>query len=133
MRHLKNKGKNPNLDELPDPRTAGNAQPTRSGRRFLGTYTCLGGVTWSTDLLPTRTKLNSRAESSAWIASFTRVRGTKFARKFSTSPSSTAITQSRYFDTSAESASGTEIPTPWRTASGAQRDNSSHTEPSSTV
>ncbi len=84
-------------------------------------------------MFPTCTKLNSRAESKAWIASLTRVRGTKFARKFSASPSSTATTQSRYFETSAESASGTEIPTPSRTTSGDQRDNSSHTEPSSAV
>src|SRR6266404_4317682 len=28
-------------------------QLTRSGRRFLGTYTCFGGVTCSSDLLPT--------------------------------------------------------------------------------
>ena len=74
--------------------------------------------------VPTCTKLSSRAESKAWIASFTRVRGTKFARKFSTSPSSTATTQSRYFEIRAESASGTEMPTPSHTTSGAQRDNS---------
>src|SRR5271163_3082613 len=101
--------------------------------RDLGTYATFGGVTWSSDLLPTCTKLNSRAASRAWMASFTRVRGTKFERKLSTSPSSTATTQSRYFETNAESASGTEMPTPSRTTSGAQRDNSSHTDPSSTV
>src|SRR5260221_566325 len=38
-------------------------QLTRSGRRFLGTYTCFGGVSFSSDLLPTCTKLNLCAES----------------------------------------------------------------------
>src|SRR5271166_3910823 len=79
------------------------------------------GVICSIDLPPTWMKLNSRAASSAFTASFTRERAAKFPKKVSSSAGSAAITQSRYFESSAESACCTDRPTPSLTASGAQR------------
>src|ERR1035441_3454427 len=53
--------------------------------RGRNTNTSLTGATCSSDLLPERTKLNSRAASSALMASLTLERGTKLEKKFSTS------------------------------------------------
>src|SRR3954469_20736419 len=95
-----------------------------------GTGTTFGGVICSIDLPAMCTKLNSRAASKAFTASFTFDRAMNFPKNASSSDCSTATTQSRYFDTSAESASGTDNPTPSLTASGAQRWSRSQTEPS---
>src|SRR5439155_15730407 len=93
-------------------RTAGRAAETKAA---------FAGVICNIDFPPTCTKLNSRAASNAFTASFTFDRATKFPKNASSSPGSTAIAQSRYFEISAVSASGTDRPTPSFTASGAQR------------
>src|SRR5208283_462889 len=103
---------------------------TRFSGRGLATTGSLAGVICSIDLPLTWTKLSSRAASSAFTASFTRERATKFPKKLSSSVSSAATTQSRYFESSAESASCTDKFTPSRTASGAQRYSTSQNEPS---
>ena len=87
----------------------------------LGAAGSFSGVMCSIDFPLTWVKLNSRAASSAFIASFTRERATKFPKKVSSSAGSAAITQSMYFESNAESACCTDSPTPSRTASGAQR------------
>jgi len=99
--------------------------------RFFGIYTCFGGVTCSSDLLPTCTKLNSRAASRAWMASFTASaeRSWPGSSRPRPRPRNHAIEILR---DSAESASGTEIP-PLAHHIRAQRDNSSHTDPSAAV
>src|SRR5271166_173103 len=94
---------------------------TRGRGRGLGSTASFAGVICNIDLPLTCTKLSSRAASSAFTASFTRDRATKFPKKVSRSVCSAAITQSRYFESSADSASCTDSPTPSRTASGAQR------------
>src|SRR5215469_7888340 len=99
-------------------------------RGGAGAAAAFAGVICNIDFPPTCTKLSSRAASSAFTASFTRERDTKFPKNASSSACSMAITQSRYFDTSADSASGTDNPTPSFTASGSQRYNRSHTDPS---
>src|SRR5215813_4228139 len=80
---------------------------------------------------PTCTNPSSRAAWSALTASRTRARPTRGEKKFSTSSCDTATTQSTYFDTSAVNASATETCMPSRTASGAQRNNTSQNTPSS--
>src|SRR5580700_3198698 len=106
---------------LPHQRASPVLAFTRVSGRGFGTTGSFAGVICSIDLPLTWTKLSSRAASSAFTASFTRERATKFPKKVSSSLCSAAMTQSRYFESSAESASGTESPTPSRTASGAQR------------
>src|SRR5579872_2758057 len=88
------------------------------------------GVICSIDFPLTCTKLNSRAASNAFTASFTFERAMKFPKNTSSSACSTATTQPRYLDTGAERASGTDNPTPSFTASGAQRYSRSQTDPS---
>src|SRR5579872_2187444 len=95
-----------------------------------GNTVTFSGVICSIDRPLTWTKLNSRAASRAFTASFTFDRATKFPKNTSSSACSTATTQSRYLDTSADSASGTDNPTPSLTASGAQRYSRSQTDPS---
>src|SRR5262249_49271022 len=108
--------------------------PTHMGKRYRspgrGAAATFAGVICSIDFPPTCTKLNSRAASNALTASFTFERATNSPKNVSSSVGSTAITQSRYFETSAESASGTESCTPSLIASGAQRYSRSQTEPS---
>ncbi len=99
---------------------AGRAELLVPGRT-LGTTGALGCASWISERLPTRMKSSSRAAWRALIASFTRERGTKLPKNDSTSCWSAAMTQSRYFESSAESASPTDRPMPSRTASGAQR------------
>src|ERR1700693_4885916 len=95
-----------------------------------GTAASFSGVICSIDRPLTCTKLSSRAASRAFTASLTRERATNFPKKDSNSVCSAAITQSRYFDNSAESACCTDRFTPSRTASGDQRFSSSQYDPS---
>src|SRR5579864_4582192 len=98
--------------------------------RGAGANATFSGVICSIDLPLTCTKLNSRAASSAFTVSFTFDRAMRFPKNTSRSACSIAVTQSTYFETSADSASGTDSPTPSFTASGAQRYSTSQTEPS---
>src|SRR5258706_13329272 len=94
---------------------------TRGSGRGLATTGSFAGVICSIDRPLTCTKLSSRAASSAFTASFTRERATKFPKKVSSSVWSAATTQSRYFESNADSACCTDSPTPSLTASGDQR------------
>src|SRR3984885_7454079 len=103
------------------------------GLATKGTATSFSGVICSIDRPLTCTKLSSRAASRAFTASLTRERATNFPKKASNSVCSAAITQSRYFDNSADSACCTDRFTPSRTASGDQRFSSSQYDPSGTL